>query len=37
MLEASKKASELMTTNTYEFAMDKQFNLRVTKLAEVAE
>jgi len=36
VLDSSKKASELMATNTYEFIMDKQFNLRVTKL-EVAE
>lgn len=36
VLDASKKASELMATNTYEITMDKQFNLRITKL-EVAE
>ena len=36
VLDSSKKASELMATNTYEFTMDKQFNLRITKL-EVAE
>ncbi len=31
ILEQSKKALELMETNTYEFTMDKQFVLRVTK------
>lgn len=32
VLGNSKKASELLATETYEFVMDKQFNLRVTKL-----
>jgi hypothetical protein len=32
VLSNSKKASELLATETYEFTMDKQFNLRVTKL-----
>lgn len=36
VLEASKKASELMANDTYEFTMDKQFNLRITRL-ETAE
>jgi hypothetical protein len=36
MLDTSKKASELMDTNTYEFTMDKQFMLRITRL-ETAE
>ena len=31
ILEQSKKASELMNTNTYEFTLDKHFVLRVTK------
>jgi hypothetical protein len=32
VLENSNKASELMATDIYEFTMDKQFMLRVTKL-----
>ncbi len=32
VLTMSKKASEMMATDTYEFTMDKQFMLRVTKL-----
>ncbi len=32
VLDNSKKASELMTTETYEFTLDKQFVLHVTKL-----
>ena len=36
MLDTSKKASELMDANIYEFTMDKQFMLRVTKV-EVTE
>jgi len=32
VLEQSKKASELMEIDTYEFKMDKQFNLVITKL-----
>ncbi len=36
VLVMSKKASELMTTDSYEFAMDKQFMLRVTKLEATA-
>ena len=36
MLDTSKKASELMDTSIYEFTMDKQFMLRITKL-EVTE
>jgi hypothetical protein len=36
MLDTSKKASELMDTNMYEFTMDKQFMLRITRL-EAAE
>ncbi len=35
MLEMSKKASELMAVDSYEFKMDKQFNLSVTKLEPV--
>jgi len=31
ILEQSKKASELMDANTYEFTLDKHFVLRVTK------
>jgi len=31
ILEQSKKASELMDVNTYEFTLDKHFVLRVTK------
>jgi len=31
ILEQSKKASELMSINTYEFSLDKHFVLRVTK------
>jgi hypothetical protein len=36
MLDTSKKASELMDTGIYEFTMDKQFMLRITKV-EVTE
>jgi hypothetical protein len=36
MLTQSKKASELMTSNAYEFALDKQFNLSVTKVSAPA-
>lgn len=32
VLENSNKASELMATDIYEFTMDKQFMLRVTKM-----
>ncbi len=32
VLAASKKASELMDGSTYEFVLDKQFNLSVSKL-----
>jgi hypothetical protein len=35
MLDTSKKASELMDTNMYEFTMDKQFMLRITRLEAV--
>ncbi len=31
ILEQSKKASELMSVNSYEFTLDKQFVLRVIK------
>lgn len=34
VLDMSKKASELMATDSYEFTMDKQFNLRITKMEE---
>ncbi len=38
MLDTSKKASELMDSGTYEFTMDKQFMLRITKIeVEVTE
>lgn len=37
MLESSGKASELMDGDGYEFKMDKQFVLHVTKLEPVAE
>jgi hypothetical protein len=33
MLTQSKKASELMSSDAYEFALDKQFNLSVTKVS----
>jgi len=33
VLAASKKASELMGASTYEFTLDKQFNLSITKIA----
>jgi len=36
VLGSSKKASELMDTNTYEFAMDKKFVLHIKKTS-VAE
>ena len=36
ILEQSKKASELMSQNSYEFVLDKHFMLRVTK-KEMAE
>jgi len=32
MLDTSKKASELMDSGIYEFTMDKQFMLRITKI-----
>jgi len=32
VLELSKKASELMELDAYEFKMDKQFNLVITKI-----
>jgi hypothetical protein len=35
VLEMSKKASELMSIDSYEFKMDKQFTLSVTKLEPV--
>ncbi len=35
VLANSKKASELLASEAYEFVMDKQFNLRVTKLEAV--
>jgi hypothetical protein len=35
VLEMSKKASELMSADGYEFTLDKQFVLRVTKMPEV--
>ncbi len=35
VLSNSKKASELLATETYEFTMDKQFNLRITKMETV--
>jgi hypothetical protein len=35
ILEQSKKASELMDKDTYEFTLDKQFVLRVTKRVAV--
>lgn len=35
VLSNSKKASELLATESYEFTMDKQFNLRVTKMETV--
>lgn len=31
VLELSKKATELMATNTYEFKLDKHFDFHVTK------
>jgi len=34
VLESSKKASELMDTNTYEFRMDKKFVLHIEKMVE---
>lgn len=38
MLNTSKKATELMMTNHYEFTLDRQFNLHITrKQAEVVE
>ena len=35
VLGASKKASELMDTNTYEFVMDKKFVLHIKKTTPV--
>ncbi len=35
VLATSKKASELMSLNTYEFHMDKHFMLRISKVAAV--
>lgn len=35
VLNTSKKASELMSTNPFEFTLDKQFMLRITKLPAV--
>lgn len=35
VLSNSKKASELLASESYEFTMDKQFNLRVTKMETV--
>lgn len=35
VLSNSKKASELLAIETYEFTMDKQFNLRITKMETV--
>lgn len=34
VLEASKKASELIDTHTYEFRMDKKFVLHIEKISE---
>lgn len=36
VLDMSKKATELMASDMYEFSMDKQFMLHVTKLEEAA-
>jgi len=35
ILEQSRKASELMEADTYEFKMDKQFNLVITRMEAV--